>query len=91
MYKDFKLSYYNRTGHEDWVKPLFDIKTWLENYPIICIDCSRKPDSVLKDSLINMKIKIEWGTPLPDNTVVHCVVISNAKVKYSPLHGIAVI
>lgn len=87
MFKNFKASYYN---HEpDRVDPLINYSTFLEKYPIICIDCSNQP-SVIKNSLINIKIQFEWGTTFPDNTVIHCVVISDDKSVYNPLYNKAV-
>jgi hypothetical protein len=87
MFKDFKLSYYSKNPDE--AQPLVDMKTFINDYPIVCIDCSRRPD-VIKEALINIKIRFEWKNPLPDNTTIHCVIIADSKAMYCPLHSMAI-
>lgn len=87
MFKDFKLSYYSTDDHQS--EPLINMIDFMKDYPIICIDTSRRPD-VIKDSLINIKIRMEFGTNLPEKTIIHCVIISDSIVKYNPLHNIAI-
>lgn len=89
MFKDFQHYYYNRNEHETY--PILDMKSFIDDYPIICIDCSRSSDPVLKDSFINVKIRFEWVTPLPVNTTIHAVLISDCKVKYLPIHSISMV
>lgn len=80
MYKSFMQSYYNNTDDD----PLVDYDHFLSDYPIIVIDCSHQP-SVIKESLISIKILFNWREPLQDKTTVHCVTIVDHKAVYNPL------
>lgn len=82
MYKRFKASYYSKD--DDRQQPLLSYHQFLTKYPIIAIDCSHQP-TVLKESLINMKIFFSWRKTLPANTIIHCVTIVDDKAIYSPL------
>lgn len=82
MYKRFKASYYSKD--DDRQQPLLSYNDFLTKFPIIAIDCSHQP-TILKESLINMKIFFSWRKPLPANTTVHCVTIVDDKAIYSPL------
>ena len=57
MFKDFQISYYSKNAEK--AQPLIDMKTFVSDYPIICLDCSKKPD-VIKDALININIRIRY-------------------------------
>ena len=85
LFKDFQQSYYNRNEHETY--PVIDLKTFLTKFPIVCIDCSRHytSDTVIKDSVINIKIRFEFVTPLEVNTTVHAIIISEEQTRYLPL------
>lgn len=82
MFNQFKYSYYSENLEE--VEPLIDYNTFLTKYPIIAIDCSHQP-TVIKESLINVRIMFNWRTPLPAKTVIHCVMIMEKKAVYNPL------
>lgn len=82
MYKRFKGSYY--TKDDETLQPLLTYEEFLTNNPMIAIDCSYQPN-ILKESLINLKIFFNWRTPLPANTLIHCVTIIDDKAIYSPL------
>ena len=82
MFNQFKLSYYNRNSES--VTPLIDYNTFLTKYPIIAIDCSHQP-SVIKESLINIRIQFAWRTNLPAHTVIHCIMIMDKQAIYNPL------
>lgn len=83
MFKNFKSAYYEDNSR---IEPLIDYATFLENYPIIAIDCSYQPD-VIKESLINVKIHFQWRTPVPANTTIHCLMIMDNTSVYNPLHN----
>ena len=85
MFKRFKSSYY--TLVEDLADPLLSYTEFLTKNPMIVIDCSNQPD-ILKTELINMKIFFNWRSPLPANTVVHCVTIVDDKAVYQPRDNI---
>lgn len=85
MYKIFKASYYARNENE--VEPLVDYNTFVEKYPIIAIDCSLQ-ESIIKDSLINLKILFNWRDTIPDNSaIIHAVMIMDDTAVYTPLHN----
>ncbi|KAK7590297.1 hypothetical protein V9T40_001910 [Parthenolecanium corni] len=82
MYKRFKGSYYSK--NENRLQPLLSYNDFLTKTPMIVIDCSHQP-SVLKESLINLKIFFSWRTALPALTTIHCVTIVEDKAVYNPL------
>lgn len=85
MFKQFKSSYYGKNPEE--CQSLIDYDTFLKQYPIIVIDCSRQP-IVIKESLINVKILFNWRSNLPSsNVVIHCVMIVDRKAVYNPLNN----
>ena len=81
MFKTFRKSYYNLSDEEDTI---CDYITFCNNYPIIAIDCSHQPD-VIKESLINTKLYLNFRTGFPANGRVHLVMIMDRKVVYNPL------
>lgn len=88
MYKMFKASYYARNENE--IEPLVDYNTFVEKFPIIAIDCSLQ-ESVIKDSLINLKILFNWRETIADNSaIIHAVMIMDDKAVYTPLHNTVV-
>lgn len=84
MFKRFKGSYYSK--EDDLLQPIVTYQDFLTNYPLIVIDCSHQP-TVLKESLINMKIFFNWRKPIPEKTIIHCIMIVDDKAIYSPLTG----
>ena len=84
MFNQFKVSYYEKNSEE--VEPLIEIRynTFLTKYPIIAIDCSHQP-TVIKESLINIRIMFSWRKNLPAKTIIHCVMIMDKKAVYNPL------
>ncbi|KAK7585948.1 hypothetical protein V9T40_000127 [Parthenolecanium corni] len=82
MFKRFKASYYSKD--DDRLQPLVGYTDFLTKYPLIVIDCSHQP-SVLKESLINLKIFFGWRENIQPNTMVHAVMIVDDKAIYSPL------
>lgn len=82
MFNNFKVSYYGKNSEE--VEPLIDYNTFLTKFPIVAIDCSHQPN-VIKESLINIRIMFSWRTNIPENTVIHCVMIMDKKALYNPL------
>lgn len=85
MYKNFKASYYNEPD-EAKLEPLVDCGTFLNEYPIIAIDCSYVPN-VLKESLINIRINFNWRSNFDITSTIHCVMIMDNKAVYNPLHN----
>lgn len=83
MFKSFKQSYYDPNDESE---PIVDYSSFLKSYPIAVIDCSHQP-SVIKESLINIKIMFNWRIPIPDNTTIHCVMIMDHKAVYNPLNN----
>ncbi|KAK7576776.1 hypothetical protein V9T40_006557 [Parthenolecanium corni] len=82
MFRRFKGSYYSKD--DERLQPIVSYSSFLTKYPLIVIDCSHQP-SVLKESLINLKIFFGWRSNLPANTIVHAVMIVDDKAIYSPL------
>ena len=88
MYKMFKASYYAQ--NETIVEPIIDYNTFVEKFPIIAIDCSLQ-ESIIKHSLINLKIIFNWRSE-KDNSpaTIHAVMIMDDMAVYTPLHNIVV-
>ena len=82
MFKTFKEVYY---GGGDTL-PLIDYNTFLEKVPIVAIDCSHQP-TVIKESLINIKVMFNWQTNVAASTVIHCVTIMDRQAVYNPLNN----
>ena len=85
MFKNFKISYYNEL-EDDKIHPIIDYSTFLSDYPIIAIDCSYVP-TVIKESLINIKINFEWSVAFDVANTIHCLMIMDSKTVYNPLHN----
>ena len=85
MFNQFKVSYYGKELKE--MEPLIDYNTFLTKYPIIAVDCSHQP-TVIKESLINIRIMFNWRDPgIPAKTVIHCVMIMDKTAIYNPLYN----
>ena len=82
MFNQFKASYYAK--NDDLIEPLVDYSTFLHNYPIIAIDSSHQTN-VIKNSLINIKINLNWRENIGANLTIHCVMIMDKTAVYNPL------
>ena len=83
MYKQFKYAYYEEST---LYEPLVDYNTFIAKYPLIALDCSHQP-VLIKESLINVKIHFTWRTNVPENTIIHMILITDRKIIYNPLHN----
>lgn len=79
MFRNFKYSYYEKDG-----KPLIDYNDFITKYPIIVIDCSKQSE-VIKGSTVNIKINFQWWDTFAVDSVIHCLVITSDKARYTPL------
>lgn len=84
MFQEFKISYYSDI--DKVAQPLVDFKTFLTKYPIICIDCSYQ-SSVIKESLVSIKINFSWREAVPPGSIAHCLMIYDKQVVYNPLNN----
>lgn len=84
MFKEFKTSYYSDIDKDS--QPLVDYKTFIEKFPIICIDCSYQP-SIIKDSQVSIKIVFSWRDPVPAGCIAHCLMIYEKQIIYNPLNN----
>lgn len=84
MFKEFKTSYYSDIDKN--AQPLVDYKTFLTKFPLICIDCSYQP-SVIKESLVSIKILFSWRDAVPAGCIAHCLMIYDKQVIYNPMNN----
>ncbi|XP_071055135.1 uncharacterized protein [Onthophagus taurus] len=79
MYTRFQKSYYGKEG-----EPLLTPKQFIENYPLIGIDCTYQAEALHKSGV---EIRIEFTTknPIPDGTTAYCLVLHDKAFQYSPL------
>ncbi|XP_071055510.1 uncharacterized protein [Onthophagus taurus] len=79
MYTRFQKSYYGKEG-----EPLLTPKQFIENYPLIGIDCTYQAEALHKSGV---EIRIEFTTknPIPDGTTAYCLVLHDKAFQYFPL------
>lgn len=79
MYARFQHSYYYKAN-----EPLLSPSQFVENAPLIGIDCSYQAEALHKSGV---EIRIEYSTKkeIPDATTAYCLILHDKAFQYSPL------
>jgi len=80
MFARFQNSYYN----QQLSYPIIDREEFINNYPLLVIDCSKQNDSI-KEGVIDMKIELETGDNVSANTIAYCLIIHRKEFEYKPM------
>ncbi|XP_031789139.1 uncharacterized protein LOC116418177 [Nasonia vitripennis] len=81
MYANFQKSYYGRDPQPMLTKSMF-----IENEPLIVIDCSRQNES-LKNAPVDVRLEFEAKKDFPANTSAYCLILHDRIVQYNPISG----
>jgi hypothetical protein len=79
MFARFRESYYGLESD-----PSFGRNEYLEENPLIVIDCSKQNESI-KEGVVDIKLEIETHENVPANTVAYCLIIHDKLFEYNPL------
>ena len=81
MFANFQQSYYGKNP-----EPLLTKANFINNVPLIVIDCSRQNDS-LKNAPVDVRLEFESKTIFPDNTSAYCLILHDRVVEYNAVSG----
>lgn len=70
---NFRKQYY---GAGRGMGPAFEVSTYIKNFPLILIDCSKQSER-LKSAVIDIQIKMKFGAQVAGNTQCYALVISD--------------
>lgn len=80
-----QYSYYNGTGGsipmENW--PSFEA---FRTRTLFAFDCTRTDESI-KSGMVDVRIEMEAGENIPENTSAYCLIIHDNLIRYSPFTG----
>src|SRR6266576_954476 len=89
---NFYSSYFRRPLHCS----TFEMKKFLNNIPMIVIDCSRQPDNInlhspntsLNGGPLNIRLDFKFHANVPDKTVANWVIVYDRLFSYKAMDGI---
>ncbi|XP_044014035.1 uncharacterized protein LOC122856432 [Aphidius gifuensis] len=82
MFAYFQASYY----YTETPQPLFTRQKFLEEAPLIVIDCS-KQNEFLKSGPVDIRLEFESTTQFPAQTSAYCLILHDRIVEYNPISG----
>lgn len=71
----------------DNINPLFDFQTFINNFPIVFIDCSRSSERIKLGASVDLRVEFETRANVVDDTVAFCLVISDKLIEYCPFNN----
>ena len=81
MFANFQQSYYGKNS-----EPLLTKANFINNVPLIVIDCSRQNDS-LKNEPVDVRLEFESKNNFPENTSAYCLILHDRVVEYNAVSG----
>ena len=81
MFANFQQSYYGKNP-----EPLLTKANFINNVPLIVIDCSRQNDS-LKNAPVDVRLEFESTAIFPENTSAYCLILHDRVVEYNAVSG----
>ncbi|XP_044019484.1 uncharacterized protein LOC122859867 [Aphidius gifuensis] len=81
MFTNFQLSYFEKKP-----EPLLTKTEFLEQAPLIVIDCS-KQNEFLKSGPVDIRLETESMEQFPPDTSAHCLILHDQIVEYKPISG----
>ena len=81
MFANFQQSYYGKNP-----EPLLTKASFINNLPLIIIDCSKQNDS-LKNAPVDVRIEFESKAIFPDNTAAYCLILHDRIIEYNAVSG----
>ncbi|XP_044014012.1 uncharacterized protein LOC122856407 [Aphidius gifuensis] len=82
MFAYFQASYY----YTETPQPLFTRQKFLEEAPLIVIDCS-KQNEFLKSGPVDIRLEFESTTQFPAQASAYCLILHDRIVEYNPISG----
>lgn len=79
MYTDFQKSYYNGNSN-----PLLNTTDFLNNAPIVVIDCSHQNESI-KTGSVDIKLEFKTTVQVANLTSAYCLLLHDRIIDYNPL------
>ena len=81
MYCNFQAAYYGKASER-----LLDNRTFINDNILVVVDCSKQNHS-LKNTPVDVRIKMESRNNWQPNTAVYCLILHDRIIYYNPTIG----